>query len=245
MVERVDDPLRVADPLSHVAKLAAERKALGDRIRGADGGATAVERVGESGGVSGAAGELDRLPAQPVAAIPRGLVAKRSSQAGEQPGPQLDVLLGERGEPSSSNGTSRSSPRGPRPHEATAVTGSRAGQLTRQAEASGDAGGVEEGPLCRRESPAATSCLAEGEQELAARLLVRRVRELERLERHLVQARSLLVGEERERAISGAPGVAKALVEVPPGDRVVRELGQVGSGLVAVERLERLDGLPV
>ena len=59
----------------------------------------AVERVGERSGVSGAAGELDRLPAQPVAAIARRLVAKRPGEPGEQPGPQLDVVVGERGQP--------------------------------------------------------------------------------------------------------------------------------------------------
>ena len=94
-------------------------------------------------------------------------------------------------------------------------------------------------------SPARTSASPSGEQELAARLLVQRLRELERFQRHPVEPRGLLVGEQRERAISGAPGVAEAPVEVPSGDRVVRELGQVGSGLVAVERLERLDRQPV
>ena len=72
--------------------------------------------------------------------------------------------------------------------------------------------------------------LAEREQQLAARLSSRGPREVERLERRLVQPRGLLVGEERERAVAGAPGVAEALVEVAAGDGVVRELGQVGSG---------------
>ena len=93
--------------------------------------------------------------------------------------------------------------------------------------------------------PARISRLAEREEQLAARPLVARVRQVERVERRLVEARGLLVGEERERAIAGAPGVAQALVEVAAGDGVVRELGEVGSRLVAVERLERLDRQPV
>ena len=95
----VHDPLRIADPLGHLAELAAEREALGDRVGGDDGGGAAVERVGERGGVPRPPGELDRLAAQRVAALARVLVAERSREAGEQPDPKLDVLLAERGEP--------------------------------------------------------------------------------------------------------------------------------------------------
>ena len=112
---------------------------------------------------------------------------------------------------------------------ATAVTGAARAKFTGQAETSRDAGGVEEGRLRRREllprKPAPRRRASRSSQRACSSV---RVHELERLERHAVQARGLLVGEERERAISGPPGVAKALVEVAAGDRVVRELGEVG-----------------
>ena len=94
VVERVDDALRVADPLGDLAEFCAEPEALGDRIRSADGGEAAVEREGECDGAAGAAGELDGLRAQLVAAVTRVFVSKRSCQAGQEPGPKLDVLLG-------------------------------------------------------------------------------------------------------------------------------------------------------
>ncbi len=53
------------------------------------------------------------------------------------------------------------------------------------------------------------------------------------------------MGEQRERTISGALGVAQALVEVASSDGMVRELGEVGPGVLAVERLERLHRQPV
>src|SRR5438445_12443641 len=77
------------------------------------------------------------------------------------------------------------------------------------------------------------------------RPLVGAAHEVERFECGLVLARGLLVGEERERTVSGAPGVAEALVEVASGNGVVCELGEVGARLVAVERLECSERLPV
>jgi hypothetical protein len=61
------------------------------------------------------------------------------------------------------------------------------------------------------------------------------------LERQPVEPGCLLIREERERAISGAPGVAKTFVEVACGDSVVCELGEVGARLFSIELLERLD----
>jgi hypothetical protein len=121
-----DDALWVADPLGDLAQFADEREALGNRVWGADGSQTAVKRV---------------------AAITRGLVAKHACQAGKEPGPQIDVLLGEGGEALLQQRHELIVASGPRPHEATALTGRRAGELAGQAETAGNAGGVEEGPL--------------------------------------------------------------------------------------------------
>jgi hypothetical protein len=92
------DQLCVADPLAHLAELASEREALCDRVGGHDRGGAAVERVRERGRISGPPSELDRFAAQLVAAIPCRFVAKRSRQAGEKPGAELDVVVGEHGE---------------------------------------------------------------------------------------------------------------------------------------------------
>ena len=88
-------PLRAATSRSSVPSARHSR----DRVGGNDRVGTAVERVRERGRVSRPAGELDRLPAQRVAPIPRMLVAKRSRESGEKPDPKLDILLAERGQP--------------------------------------------------------------------------------------------------------------------------------------------------
>ena len=56
VVMPLHEPLGVADPLSHLAKLATERETLRDCVRGEDGGATTSERVRERCRVSRAAG---------------------------------------------------------------------------------------------------------------------------------------------------------------------------------------------
>jgi hypothetical protein len=79
--------------------------------------------------------------------------------------------------------------------------------------------------------------VAERQQQLAPPL-ISPSRELECLERLLIEPRRLLIGEKRERTLSGALGVRGALFEVGSSDRVVRKLGEVGSRVVTVERLE-------
>src|SRR5262245_56339519 len=83
VVERVDDSLGVADPLGNLAELADEGEAFGNCVWRTDGSQSAVKRVGERSRVCGAAGKLDRLSAQAVAASTRVLVAKHACQAGE------------------------------------------------------------------------------------------------------------------------------------------------------------------
>jgi hypothetical protein len=95
MLVPVRDSQCVADPRGHLAELGGEGEAFGDRVRGDDDGNTAVERVRERGGAFRGAGELDRLPAQPVATIARRLVAQRPGETGEQSDPKRDVLVRE------------------------------------------------------------------------------------------------------------------------------------------------------
>jgi hypothetical protein len=91
--------LSVPAPRGHLAQLAAEREAFRERIGGDDGVSAAGEGVGEDIGVSRSAGELDGLPAQRVAAIPRALVAKRPRETGQKSGPELQIALWQRGQP--------------------------------------------------------------------------------------------------------------------------------------------------
>ena len=90
-----------------------------------------------------------------------------------------------------------------------------------------DAGSLEEDLLRSHAAPGAHLRLADGEQELAARLVVPQLGEVERFERRLVQARGLLVGEQLERADGGLAGVSETLVPIIGGDRMLRELGEV------------------
>src|SRR4051794_35155100 len=143
----VQQPQRVAGPRGHLAELAGEGEAFDDRVRGDDDGNAAVERVRERGGVFRAAGELDRLLAQRVAAIARGFVAQRRGETGEQDDPKLDVLLGERIQSLLEQRHEPIVASGPEIRVLARVARRGAGKLSRQAESSRDAGRVEESAL--------------------------------------------------------------------------------------------------
>src|SRR4051794_10391194 len=114
-----------------------------------------------------------------------------------------------------------------------------------KAGAAGDVRCLEE-RLLRLGSTAGLSLgIAEREQELAARALVRRLRELERFEGGDVQASSFLVCQQVERTVTRAAGIASTAFKVTSGDRMMRELCKRAAGAFAVQRLERLNGLPV
>ena len=87
----------------------------------------------------------------------------------------------------------------------------------------------------------------EREQQLATRLAVRAVRP-KRLERHLVETHSLLVGEQCDRAPPGPLCVLDRLAAVAPGgglEEMVRQLSEVGLEVRGVEILESLSDLPM
>src|ERR671918_1315183 len=98
VAKALHQPLPLADLLGHLAQLAAQREAFGDRVRSDDDGRTALERVRERAAVAGSAGKGDSLPAQHVATRTGGLVSKRPRETGEQPDPELDAVLAERGQ---------------------------------------------------------------------------------------------------------------------------------------------------
>src|SRR5918994_584558 len=98
VAEALHQPLPLADLLGHLAQLAAQREAFGDRVGRDDDGRPALERVRERGAVAGAAGKLDSLPAERVTPPPRGIVSKRPRETGEQPDPELDAVLAEHGQ---------------------------------------------------------------------------------------------------------------------------------------------------
>ena len=217
-------------PRGHLAELAAEREAFGDRVGAMMAAARPSSAYASAAGLPVAAGELDRLAAQPVAALTRRLVTQRSLRGGREawPGARRPRRRARRALPRAAARAGRRP--GPRPDDPPAVAGCRARKLKREADAPSDAGGVEEALLRDRTVSRPNLRLAEREEKLAARVLVARVRQVERVERRLVQARGLLVGEERQRTVAGALGVAEGLVEVASGDGVVRELGQVLPG---------------
>src|SRR4051812_32257861 len=156
---------------------------------------------GEGGGTARSTRQLDRLLAECVAAIRVGVVSKSAREAGNEPRPQLDLvgrkpfegLLEQRHEPRVDAGTGV--------HALPAVAGRRARELPRQVEAPRDLGGLEEDLLRRRPVTRALG-LAEREQKLAPRLLVRRVRPIKCLERGAVLSRGFLVREELEGVVT-------------------------------------------
>jgi ABC-type uncharacterized transport system YnjBCD ATPase subunit len=136
----VDDALVIGDPLSDRTHLRRELEHLGLGVGRDDRRDAAVERVGERGQVSRPPRQLDCLPAQPVAALTRMLVAQRPRQSGEKPDTELDVTVRERREPVLEQRDELGVSSGSRPDDPSAVAGGRARELPRQPEPSGEIG---------------------------------------------------------------------------------------------------------
>ena len=242
----VHDLVAVPRPRGHLDQLGAEREALLDRVGSDEGVGAGVERVGERGVVSARRASSTASSLSRVATLARGLVAQRSREAGEQPDPELDVVVGERREPLLEQ---RHEPI-VAPGALEQVSGRRSRPLRGRARAAARGGARCPPPPGTPSSLPDRSprALAPRRARGAARSASSSVGsgQLERVERRLVQPRGLLVGEERRardrrRAARRRSPWSKSL----PGDRVVRELGEVRARLVAVERLERLDRQPV
>src|SRR5262249_40554346 len=152
-------------------------------------------------------------------------------QASKQASAELDVLLSQPGKPVLQQRHDPLVIGRAGKDETAAVPCSSAGERAREAETPGQASRLEERLL--RSRAVAGSCLrlAEREKKLAAHRVVFGARQLERLEGCLVLTNRFLVGEERKRPISRPPGVVDSLVELASRDRVVRELGEVRSGI--------------
>jgi len=242
---RAHDALGVAEPVSQLVQLRGQRDPLRGCVGGDDRHHATLERIGESGRVTRAAREVDRLATQGVAPTAGRLVAERSGEAREQPCAELDVLVGEPGEALFEERHESIVLCAARPDDTPAVSRSRLGELVLQRETSRDAGGLDE----RHSRRAHVSCprfgVAPRKEKPATLPCVRGFREVQGLERGLVQTRSLLEGEKCERAIAGAPGDDEALVELAACHRMVCKLREVRPGLVAVEAFERLGGEPV
>ena len=71
------------------------------------------------------------------------LVAEGSRETAENPDPELDVRVAERGQPFFEQRHEPIVVAGPHPDDPSAVTRGRAGKLARQTEASRDAGGID------------------------------------------------------------------------------------------------------
>ncbi len=196
-----DDPLRVAAPRGDVAQLAAERRGSRPSCPGRGSRRPGRRARTPARRAAGAAGELDALRRLSASLRARdGSPRSAPGEPREQPGAELDVLVAERGEPLLEQRHEPLVVAGPRPDDPPAVTGRGAGELVRQAERAA---------RCRPRRgrrvlaagvfPARDSRLAERRAAARSARARRRRREVERLERRLVQARGLLVGEQRER----------------------------------------------
>ena len=239
---RAHDALGVAEPVSQLVQLRGQRDPLRGCVGGDDRHHATLERIGESGRVTRAAREVHRLATQGVAPTAGRLVAERSGEAREQPCAELDVLVGEPGEALFEERHESIVLCAARPDDTPAVSRSRLGELVRQRETSRDPGGLDECHSRRVHVSCPRLRVAPRKQQPATLPRVCGVREIQCLERGLVETRRLLEGEKCECAIAGAPGDDEALVELAAGDRMVCKLREVGPGLVAVEALERLGG---
>ena len=135
-----------------------------------------------------------------------------------------------------------------RPQEPAPVACGRTGEHLRQRDRPGKLGRGQEGRIGRGAVPGSAFGVAEREQQLAADLGARGAVGHERLDRHPVEARRLLVREEADRAGAGPAGVVCGLLAACAGRRleeVVRELSEMGVEIGGVAGLEDLADLPM
>ena len=121
-------------------------------------------------------------------------VAERSSQARQQPGLEIDLCFGKPLEGLLEQWHEPGVVSGPLPGISPPVPERRLAERAREAAASRDGSRLQE-RLLRCTTVAQSLGLAEGEKQLAANLVVSHASELERIKRHLVKARCLLVRE--------------------------------------------------
>ena len=200
------------------------------------------EREPEAARVADLARQLDRLAAQLGATLARLGEAQLDRQSPDEPGAQRRIVVADRLErlleqphqllvddPASHLAGGSVAERGLAEQLRRAKRASRVGRLAERA--------------VRLDRVACSGLgLAAREQQPAAALGVRE-RLFERLERHLVQARGLLVGEDAGRALGGALGVLDRLRRAAGRRRereVVRQLGQRRLRRLRFELLERL-----
>ena len=230
-------PIRSATSRSSRRCEATSATVSGARI----GDRAAVERVRERRRVAGAAGELDGLPAQRVAPVARWLVAERRRRAGRAAARAARRLVAERGERLLEQRHEPVVVAGARLDDPPAVPAAARASSRAQPEAPRDAGRLEERLLRAGVSPARASASPRASSSSQRARSSRRPRSSSASSARLVQPRGLLVGEQRERPVAGAPGVARRPCRSRcPAMRVVGELGEVRAGSVAVQRLERL-----
>ena len=236
---RRDDLLAVAAARRHVRSSPASARHSATVSGATIACARAEERVGEHGRVAGLPGELDRLAAECVTTLPQGLVAQGSRQPRKQPRAQFRILARKAGQALLEQRHEPFVVARARPHDSPAVARSRHGQLTRKPEAPGEAGGHDEGRPRRRSLSGSDLCLAERKEQLAASGSLAGPRSRGRRGRSGRGAPPPR-RRERERPVTGKPGVADAPLEVAGCDRMVSELREMRPGLVPAEGFQRL-----
>ena len=189
-------------------------------------------------------GERARRPRCSARRDARGSGSSRSAPARRASSlrPQLDVALASAASPSSSRGTSDRPSPALAHDDSAAVAGGRAGELCAAAPRRRAMRGRSRKALFAAGlSPGRALRIAEREEELAAQLLVGG-RQLERVDAPSgTGARPPRTRAARVRDHRRGGAYSRPSVEVAARDRVVGELGEMRPGLVAVERLERLD----
>ena len=177
---RVDQPLAIPDSRCHLGELGSNLEELGNGVGRQIAAPGRPAHTRARWGCRPAV-RARGPPAQSRAPFPRKIVAKCPRQTGEQPRAELDVVVAERGDTFFEKWHQLAIRSCPRPDDDPAVARSCTRELARQAEATGDGGGLEEDLSCYRTVSGPRLCIGQREQQLAPHLLFSWRRKLERI----------------------------------------------------------------
>ena len=182
----------------------------------------------------------DRLGAELVPRPHVPIVATCSGEAREQPHPERAVPFGKCGERLVEQRDDLRVGSGAHPHEAPAVAERGRASRSTSPDLPRQVGGFDERRLGDLGLAGTALRVSESQEQLHPFHAVRRAGK--GAERHVVEARALLVGELLHGALGGEPRVRHRSVDGPDGETRVamaRELGEARSEVASAEHLER------
>ena len=202
-----------------------------------------VQCVGERGRVVQPSSHLNRLGAQRGACFGRWFVSQGTCETCQEPHTERAVARRQAGERVAEERDEAKVVACPRPDDSAAIADGGLRKCFRHPAVACDLGCREEGVLGFGHVPGPRLGVAQGQQEVAARLVVRDERRFQSGDRHAVEARGFLVGEQPNRVSAGARCIFDCPLRITSRQRleeVIRELADMRVGVVRIEILERL-----